>query len=116
METLFSHENNAFLPEHTNFYWLFKLSEVENLENLKDRIIDAASNERNGLLIISLSVVLVNAGLIICVLGNSMVAYVIGIFAVVLGSISTVFGFFVSVHFVHKYNNLLEEFYTIAER
>ena len=73
-----------------------------------------ARNERNGLLIFQMGVVLVCAGVIISVLGNNIVAYIGGIFFIVLGTLSTLFGFYVSVHYAHQYNNLLKELDTIA--
>jgi hypothetical protein len=75
---------------------------------LSERIMDVARNERNGLLIFQMGVVLVCAGVIISVLGNNSVAYVGGIFFIVLGTVSTVFGFYVSMHYAHQYNNLLK--------
>ena len=85
-----------------------------NLKSLRERIIDVARNERNGLLIFQMGVVLVCAGVIISVLGNNIVAYIGGIFFIALGTLSTVFGFCVSVHYAHQYNNLLKELDTIA--
>ena len=82
--------------------------------NLKEKIIDVARNERNGLLIFQMGVVLVSAGVIISVLGNNNVVHIGGIFFIVLGTLSTVFGFYVSVHYAHQYNNLLKELDTIA--
>ena len=84
------------------------------LKSLRERIVDVARNERNGLLIFQMGVVLVCAGIVISVLGNNAVAYVGGIFFVALGTVSTVFGFYVSVHYAHQYNNLLKELDTIA--
>ena len=78
------------------------------------RIMDVARNERNGLLIFQMGVVLVCAGVVISVLGNNSIAYIGGIFFVVLGTLSTVFGFYVSVHYAHQYNNLLRELDTLA--
>ena len=73
-----------------------------------------ARNERNGLLIFQMGVVLVCAGVAISVLGNNSIAYIGGIFFAVLGTLSTVFGFYVSVHYAHQYNNLLRELDTLA--
>ncbi len=89
------------------------LPEDVKSRNLREKIIDVARNERNGLLIFQMGVVLVCAGVIISALGNNIVAY-IGIFFVVLGTLSTVFGFYVSVHYAHQYNNLLKELDTMA--
>jgi len=85
------------------------LSEDVKLESLRERIIDVARNERNSLRIFQMGVVLVCAGIIISVLGNNSVAYFGGIFFIILGTISTVFGFYVSVHYAHQYNTLLKE-------
>jgi hypothetical protein len=85
------------------------LSEDAKSRNLKQRIIDAARNERNGLLIIPMGVFLVSAGLIVSVVGNTSVAYFGGIFFVESGILSTMFGFYVSVHYAHQYSNLLKE-------
>jgi hypothetical protein len=90
------------------------LSEDVKLKSLRERIIDVARNERNGLLIFQMGVFLVFAGVIISVLGNNIVAYVSGIFFIILGTLSTVFGFYVSVHYAHQYNNLLKELDIIA--
>ena len=76
---------------------------------LRERIIDVARNERNGLLIIPIGVFLVGAGLIFSSIGNSELAYFGGISISGLGISSTLFGFYVSVHYAHKYNDLLKE-------
>jgi hypothetical protein len=83
------------------------LSEDAKSGESEQRIMDVARNERNGLLIILMGVFLVNAGLIFSVIGNGSVAYVGGFFFIVLGILSTVFGFYVSVHYAHQYNNLM---------
>lgn len=85
------------------------LSEDTKLIDLRERIIDVARNERNGLLIIPMGVFLVGTGLIFSVIGNNSLAYIGGIFVSVLGIFSTMFGFYVSVHYAHQYNNLLKE-------
>ena len=90
------------------------MSEDTNSRNLSEKIMDVVRNERNGLLIFQMGVVLVCAGVVISVLGNNSIAYIGGIFFVVLGTLSTVFGFYVSVHYAHQYNNLLKELDTIA--
>jgi len=90
------------------------MSEDAKLKSLRERITDVARNERNGLLIFQMGVVLVCAGLIISVLGNNIVAHIGGIFSIALGTLSTVFGFYVSVHYAHQYNNLLKELDTTA--
>lgn len=85
------------------------------LDSLRKKIDDAAINEKNGLRILSAGVILVNIGLIMSILKNSLVACVVGIFGVVLGIVSIVFGFYVTLYFARKYNNLLEEASTLAE-
>ncbi len=92
------------------------LPEDVKSRNLVPRIMDAARNERNGLLIIPVGVFLVSVGLIISVVGNNTVAYIGGIFVMVLGLFSTILGFYVSVHYAHQYNKLLKELDTIAKR
>jgi hypothetical protein len=76
---------------------------------LRERITDVERNERNGLLIIPMGVFLVGVGLIFSVIGNSGLAYFGGIFVSVLGIFSTLFGFYVAVHYAHEYNDLLKE-------
>lgn len=73
---------------------------------------DVARNERAGLLIVPMGVFLVSAGLVISVVGNSSFAYAGGLIAIALGLVSTMFGFFVSVHYAHQYNTLLRELNT----
>lgn len=85
------------------------------LDSLRESIDEAARNEKNGLRILSAGVILVNTGLIMSLLKNNLVAYVVGIFGVVLGIVSIVFGFYVTLYFVRKYNNLLEESSTLAK-
>ncbi len=72
---------------------------------------EAAKNERYGLLIVSASAVLLNAGLIIGVVGNTSVSEVVGILAALLGTVSLIFGFYHVVSCSRQYNKLLEEFY-----
>ena len=76
---------------------------------LGERIIDVARNERNGLLIIPMGVFLVGADLIFSVIGSSGLAYFGGILVSALGIFSTLFGFYVTVHYAHQYNDLLKE-------
>jgi len=76
---------------------------------LRARIIAVARNERNGLLIIPVGVFLAGAGLIFSAIGNSGLSYFGGISISALGIFSTLFGFYVSVHYAHKYNDLLKE-------
>ena len=101
--------NNVFLPDLENVEWLSVLSEIEKLTDLKERIINVARNERSGLLIIPMGVFLVGAGLIFSVIGGNSLAYIGGILVSALGVFSTLFGFYVSVHYAHQYNNLLDE-------
>jgi uncharacterized membrane protein len=76
---------------------------------LKEKIIDVANNERNGLLVILLGSFLAFAGLIFGVLVNSALAFFGGIFVSALGVFSTFFGFYVTVRSAHQYNDLLRE-------
>jgi hypothetical protein len=76
---------------------------------LRERIIEAARNERNGLLLIPLGVFLVGTGLIFSAIGESAISYFGGIAISALGIFSTLLGFFVSIHYAHKYNDLLRE-------
>jgi len=76
---------------------------------LRERIIEVAKNERNGLLIIPLGVFLAGAGLIFSAVGNSGFSYFGGISISVLGTFSALFGFYLSVHYARKYNDLLRE-------
>jgi len=76
---------------------------------LRERIIDVARNEKNGLLIIPVSILLVLAGLFFIVIGNNILAYIGGISVSALGIFSTMFGFYVSVHYARQFNNLLKE-------
>jgi uncharacterized membrane-anchored protein len=88
------------------------LSEEAKVRDLENRIIVVSRNERNGLLIIPMGVFLVGAGLIFNTMGaieNSGPAYIGGIFVSVLGIFSTLFGFYVTVHYANQYNNLLKE-------
>lgn len=90
------------------------LSEEAKLNQIIERIREVARNERNGLLIIVMGVFFVGAGLIFSVVWNSSVGYILGIFVVALGVFSTLFGFYLSVHYAHQYNTLLRELDTIA--
>lgn len=85
------------------------MSEDVELRDLRERILDAARNERNGLLILPMGVFLIGAGLIFNMMWDSSVAYIGGVFVTVLGVFSTIFGFYVTAHYAHKYNNLLKE-------
>ena len=106
---LFSERNNVFLFGCVRVKWLSMLSKEAKLKDLRERIIVVSRNERNGLLIIPMGVFLAGAGLIFGAIGNSGLAYGVGIFVSVLGIFSTVVGFYVSVHYAHQYNNLLKE-------
>ncbi len=75
---------------------------------------EAAKNERYGLLIVSASAVLLNAGLIISVVGNNIVSGIAGTLAAALGILSLIFGFCHVVSCSRRYNKLLEEFYAVA--
>src|SRR5512139_545891 len=107
---MFWQRNNAFLPFNLELPWLLTLSE-KALETLRDRIVDAAKNERYGLLIISASVVLLNTGLVINVIGNNIVSSIAGILAAALGTASLMFGFYHVMSCSRLYNKLLEELY-----
>ncbi len=85
------------------------LSNDAKQRDLKERIIDASTNERNGLLIIPAGVLLVGLGLIFSVIGSSGLAYFGGILISALGIFSTMLGFFVTAHYAHQYNALLRE-------
>jgi hypothetical protein len=78
-------------------------------EKLRERIIVVARNERNGLLIIPMGVFLAGAGLIFGAIWRNGLAYFGGLFVSALGIFSTLFGFYVTVHYAHQYNNLLKE-------
>ncbi len=93
---------------------MLKLSENPTLLSLTYRIVEAAKNERYGLLIISASAVLLNAGFIISVVGNNIVSGIAGILAASFGTISLIFGFYHVVSCSRRYNKLLEEFYATA--
>ena len=85
------------------------MSEKGKNAKLLKRIEDVARNERNGLLIIPMGVFLVGVGLIFSVIGNSEFACICGISISTLGIFSTFFGFFVTVHYAHKHNDLISE-------
>jgi hypothetical protein len=90
------------------------LSEDAQSRNLREILTDVSRNERNGLLIFQMGIVLVFGGIIINVLSNNIVATVSGLFFVTVGTLSTAIGFYVTVHYAHKYNNLLKESDTLA--
>lgn len=76
---------------------------------LREKIIDIARNERNGLLIITMGVFLAFSGLIFNFIGGSGLALYGGIVVSALGIFSTLLGFYVAVHYAHIYNELLQE-------
>lgn len=78
-------------------------------KELRKRILEAARNERSGLLIIPLGVFITFAGLIFSVIWSSGLAIYADVFVVALGTFSTFFGFFLTVHYAHRYNDLLRE-------
>jgi hypothetical protein len=90
------------------------LSEDAQSRNLREILTDVSRNERNGLLIFQMGIVLVFGGIIVNVLSNNIVATVSGLFFVTVGTLSTAIGFYVTVHYAHKYNNLLKESDTLA--
>jgi amino acid transporter len=73
---------------------------------LRERIMDVA---RNGLLIIIMGVFLAGSGLIFSVIVGIWLSYFGGILVSALGIFSTLFGFYVAVHYAHQYNDLLKE-------
>jgi hypothetical protein len=85
------------------------LSEDAQSRNLREILTDVSRNERNGLLIFQMGIVLVFGGIIINVLSNNIVATVSGLFFVTVGTLSTAIGFYVTVHYARQYNNLLKE-------
>ena len=78
-------------------------------KELRKRIMEAARNEKSGLLIIPLGVFITFAGLIFSIIGSSGLAIFAGAFVVTLGIFSTFFGFFLTAHYAHQYNDLLRE-------
>jgi hypothetical protein len=90
------------------------LSEDAQSKNLRELLTDLSRNERNGLLIFQMGIVLVFGGIIINVLSNNIVATVSGLFFVIVGTLSTAIGFYVTVHYARQYNNLLKELDKLA--
>ena len=76
---------------------------------VREKIIEVARNERNGLLIITIGVFLAFSGLIFSVIGSSGLGFFGGISVSALGIFSTLLGFYVTVHYAHQYNELLKE-------
>ncbi len=85
------------------------------LKKLSEKISEAAENERSGLLVIPLGVFLISAGLIISIVGNHTAVFYGGVFAAILGILSTLLGFFLTAHYSHRYNRLLEELDTLQK-
>jgi len=85
------------------------LSEDTKLKDLRERIRDVTINERNGLLIITMGVFLFCLGLVISAIVNNSFVFMVGIFSSALGVFSTLFGFYVTAHYAHKYNKLQKE-------
>jgi hypothetical protein len=106
---LFFGRNKVFLTDYVSVEWLSMLSDDAKLKELRKRIIDVAANERNGLLIIILGVFLAASGLIFTIIGVGELAYFGGISVSALGIFSTLFGFYMAVHYAHQYNVLLKE-------
>ncbi len=101
--------NNLFLLRLTRIDWLPQLTEEPKSADYEQRISDVARSERNGFLIILIGVFLVNAGLVFDAIGRTSLALVGSLFFIALGAFSTLFGFYISVHYGRKYNDLLKE-------
>ena len=86
------------------------VSEETKFSQIQEKLSDTAMNERNGLRIIVMGVFLTCAGLIFSAIFNNIVAYVGGAFLTMLGVFSTLFGFYVSVHYSRLYNDLLRDY------
>ena len=76
---------------------------------LREKIVEVARNERNGLLTIIMGVFLAMAGLIFSVVEGSIIFSLGRTFISALGIFSTLLGFYVAVHYAHQYNELLKE-------
>jgi hypothetical protein len=85
------------------------LPEDAKLRDLTERIRDVTINERNGLLIITMSVFLFCLGLVLSAMVNNSLVFIGGIFSSALVIFSTLLGFYVAVHYAHQYNNLQKE-------
>jgi hypothetical protein len=85
------------------------LSEESKLRDLQERIRDVAINERNGLLIITMGVLLFCLSMVFIAVVNSSLVFIGGSFSSALGVFSTLFGFYVVAHYAHQYNNLQKE-------
>ncbi len=85
------------------------LSEESKVRDLQERIRDVTINERNGLLIITMGVFLFCLGIVFIAVVNNNLVFIGGTFSSALGIFSTLFGFYVVVHYAHQYNNLQKE-------
>jgi hypothetical protein len=85
------------------------LHDDAKLEDLRGKITGVARNERTSLLVIPMGVFLVGVGLIFSIIGGSELAYFGGLVISSLGIFSTLFGFCMTVHYAHQYNDLLKE-------
>ena len=85
------------------------LSTDTTSKELRKRIMETAKKERSGLLIIPLGVFITFVGLIFSVILSSGLAIFADVFVVALGTFSTFLGFFLTVHYAHRYNDLLRE-------
>jgi hypothetical protein len=72
-------------------------------------IIEVTGNEIRGLLILIVGVFLAGVCLIFSAMGKSGFPFFGGIFISALGIFSAIIGFYVSVHYAHKYSDLLKE-------
>ena len=108
-QALFQKRNNVFLPDYENVELLAMMSEDTKLTELKERIRDVTINERNGLLIITMGVLLFCLSIVFIAVVNNSLVFVGGMFSSALGVFSTLFGFYVVVHYAHQYNNLQKE-------
>ena len=79
------------------------------LKDLRAKIREVARYERTSLLIIPMGVFLIGVGLIFSIIGGSELAYFGGLVISSLGIFSTFFGFYMTVHYAHLYNDLLKE-------
>ncbi len=85
------------------------MTEEPKSADYEQRVSDVARSERNGLLIILVGVFFVNAGLVFSAIGRTSLALIGGLFFIALGAFSTFFGFYISVNYGRKYNDLLKE-------
>jgi uncharacterized membrane protein YdjX (TVP38/TMEM64 family) len=85
------------------------LSNDAKLKDIRAKITEVAKNERTCLLIIPMGVFLVGVGLIFSIIGGTELAYFGGLVISSIGIFSTFFGFYMTVHYVRLYNDLLKE-------